>query len=352
MKKNSNFPDDPLKDFDGVHNQRFQKLLEEVHRIQQEYGVDSSQYKKMNPIAIGHFSNTEKFHRIHEQAEKLMDLKPQRISHDEAQKKFKIIGQVHNDRIRGLRVSPYTLEYGRPGNLLSGFDNAWGKPPVALNEILRMSKELRTTLKRFEERYPRQKEMIDKLATHHWMLGSSSDDDRPYIMRINQYYSMSANELDDMYTDYFQDTDHLISEIESVTNMLIVHKSTLENICHTLKNYPESWKVLFPQVFAVIDAIILKRRNIYGEDTVLYLNKRAIEAMIDNKMIPNINTQIFQYALFRCIKEADLLWSKGYDENFYSRNTVQHGQYNPSNFTHKHFCQLILLMTTLALFNE
>lgn len=225
-------------------------------------------------------------------------------------------------------------------------------------QIHKMAERAKKSVEDFRKKYPDQKVLIDELYDSGWAIGNEIGNFSRTLLHPEEFPEHSQQKMDQYYTDYYVNSDGLIEELEGIEDSLTLHRETIKGLINVLKESPSSWKLLYPQIFAVIDAIMVSQSHDGNLEVAEYSNLRKVRAMHEqSKEDEKVSIDIFKYAYSKTIEMAEDLWQfQSFDVSSekieFGRNSIQHGRYDPENYTYKQFVQLVILMTTLCIYND
>ncbi|KAF0422147.1 hypothetical protein [Pediococcus pentosaceus] len=202
---------------------------------------------------------------------------------------------------------------------------------------------------------PLQIEVLDKMYALGWSVGSASELTLKMINRPEQFLKISDEDLDELLLENFSKKGSLKSEIYGLANEIPKYTEVIQVMGDTLNEDGNNWIMMYPQIFALIDRVISYQSNDFSLKNRKFTNNGSINKF-HKKLRKKDNTEdLFEYIYLKAIERATYLWqSQSFSEPElkFTRNAVQHGRYDPKNYTYKQFAQLVLMLSTLTMFNN
>lgn len=202
---------------------------------------------------------------------------------------------------------------------------------------------------------PLQIKVLDKMYALGWSVGSANELTLKMINRPEQFLKISDEDLDELLLENFSEKDSLKSEIYGLTNDIPKYAGVIQVMGDTLNEDTNNWIIMYPQIFALIDRVISYQSNDFSLENNEYTKWRLINDFYDSLLKKDNANDLFQYIYLKTIEKAIQLWKfQDFSEQNLrlSRNAVQHGRYDPKNYTYKQFAQLVLILSTLTMFNN
>lgn len=221
-----------------------------------------------------------------------------------------------------------------------------------------MAERARKSVEKFRSKYPEQKKVIDEIYQSGWAVGNEIGNFSNLLSHPEKFTILSKEDFDNQYTDFYVTKKEMYSELKSIRSSLTLHHEVVDGLISTLQESPNSWKLLYPQIFSIMDAILVSQRHDGSLEVDDYSNSRHVREMRKkSKKNKEFEVDIFKYIYFKTLKKVEKLWeSHPFElpsENVkFGRNSVQHGRYDPNNYEYKQFVQLVILMTTLCIYSE
>lgn len=225
---------------------------------------------------------------------------------------------------------------------------------VQINELQRVVKSIQ---KEVAKNFPNQAKAIDKIYDNGWSIGYSDGILRRVLSEPQFFIEMSKSEVDGYFLNTFSNEHTLKHELYNDAELLDEYGISLRIMGDVLETQgiSECWRVLFPQLFAILDRMVVYQSQNSSLKNGEITRFTEVESFSKDIMKKDNSSDIFNYIYVRTLNKILRYW-KG--TNFskskvkYSRHSVQHGRYNPSNYTFAQFIRLVLTVSALSLFNE
>ncbi|MGX6472097.1 hypothetical protein [Pediococcus pentosaceus] len=205
-----------------------------------------------------------------------------------------------------------------------------------------------------EHDYPKQVVMINRLHNLGWSLGYANEITFEIVYDYETYSKMSNKKLDEFMEKNLSEKV-IQKELRAAANFTNEYKEVINMMSRVIVNVKESWIIMYPQLFAILDRFFVFQGNRKSLNNTEYTQREALKNY-KNELLLHKNSQ--NISLYVYIKTIDYLFKLWKSQPFNSdnlkltRNSVQHGRYNPKNYTFKQFAQLVLALSTLAQFNK
>lgn len=225
---------------------------------------------------------------------------------------------------------------------------------VQINELQRVVKSIQ---KEVAKNFPNQAKAIDKIYDNGWSIGYSDGILRRVLSEPHFFIEMSKSEVDGYFLNTFSNEHTLKHELYNDAELLDEYGISLRIMGDVLETQgiSECWRVLFPQLFAILDRMVVYQSQNSSLKNGEITRFTEVESFSKDIMKKDNSSDIFNYIYVRTLNKILRYW-KG--TNFskpkvkYSRHSVQHGRYNPNNYTFAQFISLVLTVSALSLFNE
>lgn len=227
-----------------------------------------------------------------------------------------------------------------------------------LKKIRDTAEWARKASEQFKRKYPEQREVIDKIYSTKWSMGNEIGNFSHLLTSPDEFLKLSPSEMDEQYMSYYIDQNGVFEELKNIRDSLTIHRSIVADIITTLKESPNSWKLLYPQLFAIVDAILISQRFDGNLTVGEFSNFKGVKGMMTNsESDTEKETDIFKYVYYKTMEMTVELWKKQpfalpSEQVEFGRNSIQHGRYDPQNFTYKQFVQLVVFVSTLCIYNK
>lgn len=210
----------------------------------------------------------------------------------------------------------------------------------------------------FKKEYPNQRKVIDKIYQTGWSMGNGIENFPNLFTQPDDLLKFSLDEIDQQYSSYYIKNNGIFDELENIQSSVTIHKDIVQDLITTLKESPNSWKLFYPLLFSILDAILVSQRHEGKLNVDDFSNHGRVEKMKKrSKSDKKIEVDIFQYVYYKTLEQADILFkNKPFklpsEQVEFGRNSIQHGRYDPSNYTYKQFAQLVVFISTLCIYNK
>lgn len=208
--------------------------------------------------------------------------------------------------------------------------------------------------RQLEDRYPAHKTFFERIAKLHW----SWIDQMPLdVNRIDQLLELDNQALNQVFVDTLIQNSHrlLNQNLDDLAAALDSgHAKQIKIIKRLLGESRDNYIVLFNVLFSILEMVTVQK---YGKSRTATWNYNP-----SLNEIKRINEQIKtdrhkQFGRLLELNELDVLSGlyKFFDFNSYnletmpySRHTVEHGKFDPNNYTFTEFMQLVILTRNIA----
>ncbi|MBM9929300.1 hypothetical protein JMK98_02235 [Pediococcus pentosaceus] len=202
---------------------------------------------------------------------------------------------------------------------------------------------------------PLQIKVLDKMYALGWSAGSANELTLKMINKPKEFLEMSDKNLDELLLENFSEKGSLKSEIYGLSNDIPKYAEVIQVMGDTLDEDTNNWIIMYPQIFALIDRVISYQSNDFSLKNTKFTNKDSIIKFYKKLLKKDNANDLFEYIYLKTIERATYLWQSqpfSEPELKFTRNAVQHGRYDPKNYTYKQFAQLVLMLSTLTMFNN
>ncbi|MCL5457607.1 hypothetical protein AB0Y04_02635 [Loigolactobacillus coryniformis] len=201
-------------------------------------------------------------------------------------------------------------------------------------------------------------ETVDRVYNLGWAFGAENDLFAQIYFNPKTFAKLSNTELDALFRKQFNvlNPQGLITELETTSNGDVGYERIINQMCTTLNESKGSWLVLFPQLFALIDRVTTYQLNDHNLETRLYTQAHTINKFKSKLSKDSDDLDEYQYIYLKTLGHLMSLWgsdsfSKDSRKIKFQRNAIQHGRYDSHNLNEVQFSKLVLLYSTLCLFN-
>lgn len=200
---------------------------------------------------------------------------------------------------------------------------------------------------------PSQIKILDKIYEIGWPVGTESEVTFQMINSPESFLKMDDKKLDALLVEEFCKVDNLKSEIYGISSAVPEYAEVIRMMGNILDE--NNWIIMYPQIFALMDRMIVYQSNDSSLENDNYTNIRSVKSFYKKLRKKDNSDDLFQYIYLKTFEKATHLWdyqSFSEPDLRLTRNAVQHGRYDPKNYTYKQFAQLVLMLSTLAMFND
>ncbi|EEI20390.1 hypothetical protein G8J22_00522 [Lentilactobacillus hilgardii] len=208
--------------------------------------------------------------------------------------------------------------------------------------------------KQLEDKYPAHKEFFERIAKLHW----TWIDQMPLNSeRIDRLLKLDDHELNQVFVDtLIRDSHNLLNQNldDLAASLDNGHAKQIKIVKRLIYQAHDNYIVLFNLLFSILEMVTVQK---YGQSRTATWNYNP-----SLNEIKRINEQIKtdrhkQFGRLLELNELDVLSGlyKFFDFNSYhlqtmpySRHTVEHGKFDPNNYTFTEFMQLVLLSRNIA----
>lgn len=205
--------------------------------------------------------------------------------------------------------------------------------------------------------FPNQAKAIDKIYDNGWSVGYSNEIIRKVFSEPEFFWEMRDDDVNNFFINTFSDRHTLKNELYNTSEILDNYGDLLKIMGTILERQESSecWKVFYPQLFAILDRMMVYQVQGYSLSNSEITRRKDVRNFQKNVMKKDNTNDILNYIYVRTLNEIVKYWERSDFEKenvSYSRHSVQHGRYDPSNYTFNQFIKLVLSISALSLFNE
>ncbi|MBG1236923.1 hypothetical protein KGI31_12825 [Lactiplantibacillus pentosus] len=206
-----------------------------------------------------------------------------------------------------------------------------------------------------KERYPKQVKVVDSLFASGWAIGNEGFEDVTLITDPDRWINYSPDDFNIYFSKRYANRRVLASDLKSVKTETVNDETLIAQCVRIIESDGDGWKVLYPQIFAMMDKSLLSQINANKIQNKNYTQSSRITKLVTKMSYSTMGSMITGYIYLKALKKATELWRFNKDTERpipFTRNTIMHGKYSSDNYDYDQFAQLVLLFTTISIFDD